>query len=109
MIHAFLDESGTNPETPVLTVAGFYGCEGQWAIFRNLWRPHLQDRDFHALHSAALDSDLCFAIRQSAIDGIFSTIGKETYRQYANEHLKTFVGNAYAVCAFLCTLAIVEK
>ena len=106
VIHAFLDESGTNPETPVLTVAGFYGCQGQWETFKNLWRPLLQGRDFHALHSATLYSGLCFAIRQSAIDGLFCTIGKETYRQHANEHLKTFAGNTYAVCVFLCALGI---
>jgi hypothetical protein len=34
VFQAFLDESGTNPETPVLTVGGFYGTKEQWETFR---------------------------------------------------------------------------
>jgi hypothetical protein len=35
MFQAFLDESGTNPETPVLSVGGFYGSRDQWQTFRD--------------------------------------------------------------------------
>ena len=106
VIHAYLDESGTNAEAPVVTVAGFYGCQGQWEIFRNLWTPLIPPSGFHAKRSGRAFADLCYAIRQSAINGLFCTIGKETYNRCASAHLKTAVGNCYSICAFLCALGI---
>ena len=104
MLSAFLDESGLNPETPVLSVGGFYGSEDQWKAFRQLWEP-LSNR-FHAKDSSRLFPDLCAAIENSKVSGVLLTISKETYKTCASEHLKSRVGNAYAVCVFLCVQEI---
>ena len=104
---AFLDESGTNPETPVLSVAGFYGAEKEWAVFRNLWQPLSQD--FHALRSTRLFPALCDAIEESKVNGIITSIAKSAYSEIATAHFKSFVGNPYAVCTFLTTLTICER
>jgi len=104
---AFLDESGTNPETPVLSVAGFYGDKDQWKSFRGFWKPH--SVGFHALKSSASFPQLCNAIEASGINGILITVSKEKYKRSASEHMKSFVGNPYAVCSFLCTLTICKE
>ena len=46
--------------------------------------------------------NLCAAIDESKVSGVLLTISKETYKTCASEHLKSYVGNAYAVCVFLC-------
>ncbi|HET6144217.1 MAG TPA: hypothetical protein VFE02_11970 [Candidatus Acidoferrales bacterium] len=104
---AFLDESGTNPETPVLSVAGFYGTKDQWETFRSNWLPH--SNGFHAKKSERLFPQLFNAINASKINGVLITISKENYYQYANAHQKTAIGNPYSVCAFLCILHICVK
>jgi hypothetical protein len=105
--HAFLDESGTNPETPVLSVAGFYGDENQWSNYRSAWLPH--SRAFHAKNCARLFPQLFVAIEASKVTGILTTIGKKTYEQHATAHLKTAVGNPYSLSAFLCVMAICRE
>lgn len=106
-MRAFLDESGTNPETPVLSVAGFYGDEDQWATFRRIWKPF--SVGFHALRSSGLFPQLCCAIETSGINGILITVSKEKYKRLATQHMKSFVGNPYAVCSFLCALTICKE
>lgn len=99
---AFLDESGTGDKSPIVTVAGFYGDKEQWTRFRELWEPH--SSGFHARYSDSCFEKLCSAIEVSAINGIFVCAGKEEYKLLATEHMKTFLGNPYSACAFLCAL-----
>ena len=106
VIHAFLDESGTNPETPVLSVAGFYGTQDQWQKFESLWTPKLVGKQFHAKRSASMFPDLCVAIETSKVNGMLCTVAKEPYQRLASAHFKTAMGNAYAVCCFLCAMEI---
>ena len=107
MFQAFLDESGTHPETPVLSVGGFYGGPEQWQTFRDLWKPTSQG--FHAKDSTRLFPDLCSAIEKSNVNGVLLTIGKRVYKAYATDHLKTALGNPYSICAFLCAITICKR
>lgn len=109
MIHAFLDESGTNEETPVLSVAGFYGTQYQWDAFLRLWKPAIHGKTFHALYSSKLFPALCDAIEASTVHGMLCTVSKKVYRLHAGEHFKSFLGNCYAICAFMCALAICDQ
>jgi hypothetical protein len=109
VIQAFLDESGTNLETPVLSVAGFYGTQDQWKLFKQHWNPKADGKEFHAKDSSKKFPALCEAIEISEIDGILVTIGKETYKKFAGEHFKSSMGNCYAVCSFVCALAICDR
>jgi hypothetical protein len=109
VIQAFLDESGTNEETPVLSVAGFYGSEAQWKIFKSRWNPKSDGKEFHAKDSSRKFPALCEAIETSEIDGILVTIGKKNYKQFAGEHFKSSMGNCYALCSFVCALAICDR
>ena len=104
---AFLDESGTHDRGVCATVAGFYGDMDQWEMFRDLWRPH--SINFHALNSSSRFPRLCEVIEASRVHGVFITIWKATYKALATEHMKSFIGNSYAVCAFLCAMQICEE
>jgi hypothetical protein len=109
VIQAFLDESGTNQETPVLSVSGFYGTEDQWKLFKKHWNPKSDGKEFHAKDSSDKFPALCEAIEISKVDGILVTIGKEQYKQFAGEHFKSALGNCYAVCSHVCVLAICDR
>jgi hypothetical protein len=104
VLDAFLDEAGTNKQCPCVTVAGFYGNRDQWKIFRDLWRP--RSEGFHALRHEDRFPDLCSAIEASRINGIWVTLWKKDYEQFATEHMKSFMGNPYAICAFMCVMEI---
>ena len=107
VLTAFLDESGTHDKGVCVTVAGFYGNDDQWKMFREFWKP---DSDgFHALNSTSRFSKLCEVIEASKIHGIFTTIWKANYRELATEQMRSSIGNPYAVCAFLCAMQICEE
>jgi len=107
VLTAFLDESGTHDQGVCVTVAGFYGDKDQWKMFRDLWKP--QSVKFHALNSGSRFPKLCEVIEASKIHGVFVTIWKANYKALATEHIKSFIGNSYAVCAFLCAMQICEE
>jgi hypothetical protein len=107
VVTAFLDESGTDDRGVCVTVAGFYGDEKQWKMFRDLWKP--RSEGFHALNSSSRFPKLCEAIEASKIHGVFIPTFKANYKALATEHMKSFIGNSYAVCAFLCAMQICEE
>lgn len=107
VVQAFLDESGTNPETPVLSVAGSYGTEHQWLEFRRLWESHSQG--FHAKNSSRRFPLLVDAISAGRISSLLVSVGKDTYKQHASAHFKTALGNAYASCALMCVAEICSQ
>lgn len=107
MLNAFLDEAGTHDAGVCVTVAGFYGSDEQWISFRNLWKPLA--KGFHALNCEERYADLCAAIQASQIHGIFATLWKADYNALATEHMKSFMGNPYAICAFMCVMSICQE
>jgi hypothetical protein len=107
VLHAFLDESGTHADAIVVSVAGFYGSGNQWRTFRKLWKP--LSRGFHAKRSSPLFSKLCGVIERSKVNGLLITINKETYQNCASAHMKSSLGNAYAICALLCASSICKQ
>jgi hypothetical protein len=107
VINAFIDEAGTNKQCPCITVAGFFGCQEQWKTFRQLWKP--RSIAFHALRHDDRFPDLCFAIEASQVSGIWVTLWKKDYEILATEHMKSFMGNPYAICAFMCVMEICEQ
>jgi hypothetical protein len=105
-IQSFLDERGTNPEIPVLSVPGCYAEQDPWAEFKRLWAP-LAD-GFHAKSGSRLFGPLTDAMGAARINSMLVTVSKEKFRAYANPHLKTALGNEYASCALLCVAQICE-
>jgi hypothetical protein len=103
VVQAFIDESGTDERSPVLSVAGFSGTLLQWERFLELWAPFSER--FHAKDAEWLFKDLCVAIEESDVRGVLVTVEKECFRA-ANAHFRTVFGNAYASCALLCATHI---
>jgi hypothetical protein len=104
---AFLDESGTNDKLHCVSVAGFFGNQDQWKEFRRVWKPH--SAGFHALNSAGSFPLLCEAIEASQIHGVVITLWKDHYKQLATDHMRSFMGNPYAICSFICAMQICEE
>lgn len=107
VLTAFLDESGTDEKLPCVTVAGFYGDKDRWKEFRRIWNP--SSGGFHALNSNDRFPLLCEAIEASQVHGIFVTLWKGDYKLVATEHMKSFMGNPYALCSFICAMQICEQ
>ncbi len=106
VIHAFLEESGTDGNASVAGVACFYGSQEQWDSFQKIWKPALRKKSLDAGWTAELSPALSRAIEASRLDGLLCTISKKVYMQYTREELKSSVGNCYATCTFICALAI---
>lgn len=100
MIQAFLDESGTHAEAPVLAVAGCYGEEDQWVEFRRYWQPY--SKGFHAKDCSSRFPELVGAMKTAGVKAVLMSVGKAAYKEFANAHLHTAVGNAYSCCTLLC-------
>ncbi len=107
VMQAFLDESGTHPETPVLAVAGCYGEEEQWREFRGYWASF--SKGFHAKDCSSRFPQLVGAMKTSGIKAVLLSVGKDTYKSFATAHLQTAAGNAYSCCALLCVGHICSK
>src|SRR5437870_2983070 len=51
VLHAYLDDSGSHAQAPILILAGYYGSENQWKKFDLQWRKAIDSeglREFHA-------------------------------------------------------------
>jgi hypothetical protein len=51
MLHAYLDDSGSHSQSPVMVLAGYFGSERQWNKFDLQWRKALDAeklKEFHA-------------------------------------------------------------
>jgi hypothetical protein len=99
-MQAFLDESGTHIEAPVLAVSGCYGEEHQWLEFRRYWATC--SKAFHAKDCSSRFPQLVGAMKTAGIKAVLMSVGKATYKEFANAHLNTAVGNAYSCCTLLC-------
>ncbi len=104
MLDAFLDEAGTHKQCPCVTVSGFYGSQDQWKKFKQLWKSN--STGFHALRHSNRFPDLYSAIELSEINGLWVTLWKKDYETLATEHVKSYLGNPYAICAFMCVMEI---
>ena len=94
--------------TKVCAICGWIlRSQDQWQEFRRLWKPH--SANFHALNSSDRFPLLCDAIESSQIHGLVITIFKAHYKQAATDHMKSFMGNPYAICAFICAMQICQQ
>jgi hypothetical protein len=109
MIEAYIDESGTHDESPVVSVACYAGTPEQWASFTNEWVPILKKSGlpyFHAKDSACdpLRPHLVKLIQKNELRGIVCAVDKSIYKNHANDQFRTHLGNMYSACAFMCVI-----
>lgn len=107
MIEAYLDESGSHRGANVLCVAGYAGTREEWLIFIEEWGQQLNRFGISYFHGKSPKCDilkpyLVKAIKKRNLRGVVCSVSLEDYNSYAGEHFKSTLGNAYAICAFMC-------
>src|SRR5271163_2358873 len=104
IMEAFIDESGTHKGAPTVSVGATLGAHWQWKKFLSHWG----DKPFHAKdpRCTALKLGLFEAMEFAEVTGFSAWISPEDYKVTATEHFKTGLGNAYAVCALSCAIAV---
>lgn len=111
VLEAYLDESGTHDEAPVLCVAGYVGNRRQWGIFEKEFLPQLKRSGqtcFHAEDSSCdrLRIPLASAIDKGNFWGVIYSVKPDVFKSHATPELKREMGNAYAICAVYCAMVI---
>jgi hypothetical protein len=101
---AYLDESGTHKGSSILAVAGYFGTQSQWDKYLKHW-PH---REFHARESRfdQLKPQLVEAIDRAELSGVECCLRPWEFKEFASQHVKSSIGNAYVISAFMCATRI---
>lgn len=104
VIEAFLDESGTHKESPIVCVGAWLGEHWQWKKFLSHW----DQKPFHAKDPKckALKHGLFEAIKFGELGGFVAWMEPQDYVQQMSPLAKSQMGNAYAICTFACALGI---
>jgi hypothetical protein len=113
----YLDESGTDPQNPVITVGGYCGTEEQWGAFEAAVEPVfgkygvaiLHARDLHAsdgefagwsrLRKEAFVAELCRTLSKSIPLGMSMSAAKDQYAAYARKQGNRRTVTPYTFCA----------
>jgi len=111
MIEAYIDESGTHDESPIVSVACYAGTPEQWASFIKDWCSVLKKSGlpyFHAKDSACdpLRPHLVELIQKIGLRGMVCVLEKSIYENYANDQLRTHLGDACSACTFWCVIGV---
>jgi hypothetical protein len=107
VVEAFLDESGTHGNSPVVCVAGYMGEHEEWKRFEECWDPILRSANIDCFHAKEPRCDplrphLVECLKKSKIRGRIVSVGVPTYKHNVAHGAKSVIGNAYAACAFAC-------
>ena len=112
----YLDDSGTDPQNRIITLAGFAASDEQWAAFEREVEPTFAEYNVGILHTKELhDTDGDFAgwsvLRKQAFIakvgralahhvplGMSHSVLKSTYEAHAKERLPRRTSSDYAFC-----------
>jgi len=107
MIQAYLDESGTHKDAPLVVVAGWLGDRRTWKSFIKEWSKHLKKAGvpyFHAKDPRCepLESLLVHTILKRNLLGLACTVNPSDFQNNTSDRFKSELGNAYSTCAYIC-------
>ncbi len=113
VIWAYLDESGTHRGSSLIKVAGYVGNETEWKYFQKKWVQKLSKFDMEYFHAKnpkcdKLKPHLAREIIKRKLFGVISFLSPEDYNKYADNQFKSTLGNAYAICAYMCVMKIAD-
>ena len=111
VFEAYLDESGTHDEAPVLCVAAYVGKREQWLKYEKEWLPIINKSRVSCCHAVEAECDrlrpsLATAIDKGRFFGVTYSVKPDIFNSHATDQIKNEIGNAYAVCAVYCAFAI---
>jgi hypothetical protein len=106
MLKAYLDESGTHEESPIVISAGYLFAPDGAEALATLWKPFLDSRGISYFHANACSDEVVFSalihlIIATAETGFLCFAQREVLgRQHPR--LRQFTGSPYAVCTLSC-------
>ena len=116
MLTCYLDESGSDAENPVLTIAGYVGREAAWVDFekeaeqwftefavavchaKDLHSGRREFKDWTVLRKLAFVSRLCLARNKHAMMGFSMSAAKSAYTLRADESDRVRTVTPYTFC-----------
>jgi len=119
MLAAYLDESGTHVESPVLAVAGFLAPQGHWLEYESKWSGVLEKWGLSTFHMVEYENrqgpyaqfsneqrkellaSLIDIIRATVWVGVAAAVVKKDYDAICQAERITF-GSPYSLCANEC-------
>lgn len=109
LIEAYLDESGAHRGSKILCVAGYAGIRSEWDAFEKEWRNQLAQFGISYFHAKSPKCDilkpyLVDVIKRRNLRGVVCSVSLDDFNTHAGSQFKSTLGNAYAVCAFMCGL-----
>lgn len=113
VVEAYFDESGTHTGAQMLCVAGYVGSRREWYKFENEFQGSLEAHKITCFHAknpqcAPLNLPLASAIEKRNLIGSVCAVDPNIFKLHTNVQFKSLIGNAYAVCTFMCALNICE-
>ena len=103
VMEAFLDESGTHEGSAIVCVSAWVGARYQWKKFLSYWDGkyfHAKERKCNPLRQALFE-----AINFGELEGFTAWMHPQDY-SYANDHMKSGLGNPYSLCTFACAMGV---
>jgi hypothetical protein len=87
VIEAFIDESGTHSDAPLLSVACYFAPHSRWGAFQRDWAPILKEHGidcFHAVnrHHDKLRPYLSTIIHRCRLHGVITSVPRSIYNLY---------------------------
>jgi len=125
VLTAYIDESGTHTQSPIMGLGGFVSDTGRWESFERRWQNFLDWAGIPFFHMTDFEnrkqiyegwSDekrltaikrICKIIRQSALFGFQSAIVKRDYEALSDSD-RRLIGDEYTLCANQCGQFVAE-
>jgi len=104
VVEAFMDESGTHKGAPLVAVGAVIGAHWQWRKFLSMW----DDKPFHAKEPKCdpLKPALFDAFQECELESFVASMAPHDYKNHANAHFRSGLGNPYSVCTFACAIGV---
>ena len=112
----YLDDSGSDPQNPITTIAGFIAKEDQWRVFETAVEAHFREYNVNILNTKKMhrtDEDfkgwtvlkkqffvgrICKELAATVIQGLTISVVKDIYKVRATEYKRKRMVTPYSYC-----------
>ena len=111
VIGAYIDESGTHKDAPLLSVACYFAPRSRWGAFERDWMPILKRHGITCFHAVNRDHDklrpsLCELIQHCRLNAVIVSVSRSVYDLWASAQMRSVLGDPYAACVTNCVIKV---